>query len=87
VSIRRTSPVFSWIVHLSGRRSARLSSPPRSSQFSPGWRGDGPRFGLPHIEALLEPVDYLRELKGFEAEDRRWILESNARELTELRPT
>jgi predicted TIM-barrel fold metal-dependent hydrolase len=41
----------------------------------------------PHIEALPEPLDYLRELKSFDAEDRRRILESNARELTELRPT
>jgi predicted TIM-barrel fold metal-dependent hydrolase len=41
----------------------------------------------PHIEALPEPLDYLRELKGFGPDDRRRILETNARELTELRPT
>lgn len=42
VSIRRTSPAFSWIVHLSGRRSARFSSPPGRSQFSPTAPGSPP---------------------------------------------
>jgi hypothetical protein len=37
--MRRTSPTFMRIVHLSGRRSAWPSSPPGSSQFSPGATG------------------------------------------------
>jgi predicted TIM-barrel fold metal-dependent hydrolase len=40
----------------------------------------------PHIEAPPEPLDRLRELK-LRPRDRRRILETNARELTELRPT
>lgn len=38
----------------------------------------------PHIEALPEPLDYLRELKDVDAEDRRKILNDNVRSL--LRP-
>jgi len=41
----------------------------------------------PHIEALPEPLDYLRELKDLAPDDRRRILDSNVRELIELRPT
>jgi hypothetical protein len=46
VSIRRTSPALSWIVHFSGRRSARASSPDDRSQFSPG--APGPPPARPH---------------------------------------
>ena len=42
VSIRRTSPARSRTVHLSGSRSARASSPPGSSQFSPAAPGPPP---------------------------------------------
>jgi predicted TIM-barrel fold metal-dependent hydrolase len=41
----------------------------------------------PHIEALPEPLDYLRELKDVPADDRRRVLDTNVRELIELRPT
>jgi predicted TIM-barrel fold metal-dependent hydrolase len=41
----------------------------------------------PHIEALPEPLDYLRELKDLHPADRRLILDANARGLTERRPT
>ena len=41
----------------------------------------------PHIEALPEPLDYLRELKAFEPEDRKRILLDNVQELITLRPT
>jgi len=40
----------------------------------------------PHIEALPEPLDYLRELKDVDADDRRKVLYDNVRELTERRP-
>ncbi len=40
----------------------------------------------PHIEGLPQPLDYLAELEGFDAESRRKILRDNARELNELRP-
>ena len=40
----------------------------------------------PHIEALPEPLDYLRELKDVEPDDRRRILLDNVMELTERRP-
>lgn len=42
VSIRSTSPARTRMVHLSGSRSARLSSPPGNSQFSPGAPGPPP---------------------------------------------
>ena len=38
----------------------------------------------PHIEGLPQPLDYLVELEGFDAESRRKILHDNARELNEL---
>ncbi len=41
----------------------------------------------PHIEALPEPLDYLREVKDLAADDRRRVLHDNAIELTSLRPT
>jgi predicted TIM-barrel fold metal-dependent hydrolase len=41
----------------------------------------------PHIEALPEPLDYLRELKEFTAGEKRMILFDNAQELLTLRPT
>ena len=41
----------------------------------------------PHIEALPEPIDYVRELKEFDAVDRRQILFDNVQELLVLRPT
>jgi predicted TIM-barrel fold metal-dependent hydrolase len=41
----------------------------------------------PHIEALPQPLDYVIELKNFHADDRRLILNDNARELITLRPT
>jgi predicted TIM-barrel fold metal-dependent hydrolase len=40
----------------------------------------------PHIEALPEPREYVRELKDFEPADRRRILNDNVRELITLRP-
>ena len=41
----------------------------------------------PHIEALPEPLDYLRELKDLDADDRRKVLYDNARELLVPRRT
>ncbi len=41
----------------------------------------------PHIEALPEPVDYVRELKEFDPTERRRILFDNVQELLTLRPT
>ena len=41
----------------------------------------------PHIEALPEPLDYLRELKEFDAAEQRQILFENVQELLTLRPT
>ena len=35
----------------------------------------------PHIEALPEPLDYLREVKDLSPDDRRKVLHDNAREL------
>ncbi len=40
----------------------------------------------PHIEALPEPLDYLREVKDLAADDRRKVLHDNARELLVPRP-
>jgi predicted TIM-barrel fold metal-dependent hydrolase len=40
----------------------------------------------PHIEGLEEPLDYVKELKGFDAEDTRKILLENATGLNERRP-
>jgi hypothetical protein len=42
VNIRSTSPAFIRIVHLSGKRSACVSSPCSSSQFSPTAPGSPP---------------------------------------------
>ena len=41
----------------------------------------------PHIEALPEPMAYVKELKDFDAGDQRLILNDNVRELITLRPT
>lgn len=41
----------------------------------------------PHIEALPEPRDYVREVKDLDPADRRKILFDNAQELVALRPT
>ena len=41
----------------------------------------------PHIEALPEPIDYVRELKEFDDAEARQILFDNAQELLTLRPT
>ncbi len=41
----------------------------------------------PHIEALPEPIDYVRELKSFDAADRRKILHDNVRGLLTLQPS
>ena len=41
----------------------------------------------PHIEALPEPADYVRELKEFDEVEMRRILLDNVRELLTLRPT
>jgi predicted TIM-barrel fold metal-dependent hydrolase len=41
----------------------------------------------PHIEALPEPRDYVRELKDFDAADRKKILLDNVLELSTPRPT
>lgn len=41
----------------------------------------------PHVEALPEPLDYLRELKGFDHDERRMILYDNVQELMTLKPT
>jgi predicted TIM-barrel fold metal-dependent hydrolase len=40
----------------------------------------------PHIEGMPEPLDYVREVKAFDAATQRRILADNAAELTELRP-
>jgi predicted TIM-barrel fold metal-dependent hydrolase len=40
----------------------------------------------PHIEALPEPRDYIRELKDFDAVERKKILFDNVTELVTLRP-
>ncbi len=40
----------------------------------------------PHIEGMPEPLDYVRELKDFDASARRLILLDNAAELNTLRP-
>ena len=40
----------------------------------------------PHIEGLEEPLDYVRELKAFDADDTRQILLENATGLNERRP-
>ncbi|MCU0267620.1 MAG: amidohydrolase family protein [Acidimicrobiales bacterium] len=40
----------------------------------------------PHIEGMPAPLDYLRELKDVDADDRRRILHDNAVELMTLRP-
>lgn len=41
----------------------------------------------PHIEALPEPRDYVRELKSFSESERKQILFDNVQELITLRPT
>ena len=41
----------------------------------------------PHIEALPEPIDYVRELKEFDAVEKKQILFDNVQELLTLRPT
>jgi len=41
----------------------------------------------PHIEALPEPIDYVRELKEFDDAERKQILFDNVQELLTLRPT
>lgn len=41
----------------------------------------------PHIEALPEPIDYVRELKEFDATEKKQILFDNVQELLTLRPT
>ena len=41
----------------------------------------------PHIEALPQPDDYVRELKALDEADRRRILFDNVQELTARRPT
>ena len=41
----------------------------------------------PHIEALPEPRDYVRELKDFDAADRKKILLDNVLELSTPKPT
>jgi predicted TIM-barrel fold metal-dependent hydrolase len=40
----------------------------------------------PHIEGLPKPLDYLVELKEFDADDVRKIMHDNVTELNELRP-
>ncbi|HET6812019.1 MAG TPA: amidohydrolase family protein, partial [Acidimicrobiales bacterium] len=40
----------------------------------------------PHIEALPEPLDYLTELRKFDADTVQLIMRDNASELNELRP-
>ena len=40
----------------------------------------------PHIEALPEPLDYLREVKDLAPDDRRRVLLDNATELSQRRP-
>jgi predicted TIM-barrel fold metal-dependent hydrolase len=41
----------------------------------------------PHIEALPEPLDYVRELKAFDKAEQKMILLDNVTELLTLRPT
>ncbi len=41
----------------------------------------------PHIEALPQPMDYVRELKEFDDDERKKILFDNANEILTLRPT
>ena len=41
----------------------------------------------PHIEALPQPMDYVRELKEFNDDERKKILFDNANEILTLRPT
>ena len=41
----------------------------------------------PHIEALPEPMDYVRELKEFDTVEKKQILFDNVQELVTLRPT
>jgi predicted TIM-barrel fold metal-dependent hydrolase len=41
----------------------------------------------PHVEGLPEPLDYVRELKGFDTDETRRILLDNVQELLTLRPT
>jgi len=41
----------------------------------------------PHIEALPQPIDYVRELKEFDAVESKQILFDNVKELITLRPT
>jgi len=41
----------------------------------------------PHIEALPQPMDYVRELKEFDETERKKILFDNANEILTLRPT
>jgi predicted TIM-barrel fold metal-dependent hydrolase len=41
----------------------------------------------PHIEALPEPIDYVRELKEFDAGEKKKILFDNVQELLALQPT
>ena len=40
----------------------------------------------PHIEGMPEPLDYVAELAGFDANTKRRILRENVRELNTLRP-
>jgi predicted TIM-barrel fold metal-dependent hydrolase len=40
----------------------------------------------PHIEGMPAPLDYLRELKEFSADDRRKIVLDNVTELNTRRP-
>ncbi len=40
----------------------------------------------PHIEGMPEPLDYAKELKDFDAAERKLILHDNAVELNTLRP-
>ncbi len=41
----------------------------------------------PHVEGLPEPLDYVRELKGFDQDETRAILFDNVQGLLTLRPT
>jgi predicted TIM-barrel fold metal-dependent hydrolase len=53
------------------------------------WMGaDRVLFGSdwPHIEALPQPLDYLREAKALDAADRRKVLLDNVTGLTRPRP-
>ena len=66
-------------------RSGRTTS----SRWPSAWDRSGCIFGSdwPHIEALPHPLDYLVELKNFDAEERRLILNDNVSELITLRPS